>query len=114
MKKLLPMLLLLIVSSQALATQVITINRLETGKSIWPLRDRDEIMLTCEQDGALFAINPSTLMNYPLNDKALNRVKQGLSQGADITQLVADDKNHPGQKMSLKPFITKAQSLCGK
>lgn len=114
MKKSLPSLLLLLISSQALATQVITASRLNTGKDIWPLHDRDEIMLTCEQDGSLFAINPSTLMNYPLNAKAQDRVKHGLSQGGDITPLLQDDKNHPGQKMSLQPLISQAQSLCGK
>lgn len=114
MKKLLPSLLLLLVCGQAFATQVITVNRLDTGKDIWPFRDRDEIMLTCEPDGSLFAINPSTLMNYPLNEKAQIRVKQGLSQGGDITPLLSDDKSHPGRKMSLQPLINKAQSLCGK
>ncbi len=113
MKKLLPALLLVLVSGQALATQVITVSRFEMGKASWPL-NREEIMLTCEKDGSLFAINPSTLMNYPLNDKAASRVKAGLSQGDSIAPLILDDKTHQGQKMSLLPLITRAQSLCNK
>ncbi|GAA0472567.1 MULTISPECIES: DUF2511 domain-containing protein [Tatumella] len=113
MKKIFPSLLLLLLSGQAMATQVITVSRFETGKDHWPL-NREEIMLTCEKDGALFAINPSTLMNYPLNKTAQQKVNAGLAQGSSIAPLVADDKNHPGQKMSLQPLISKAQSLCGK
>lgn len=111
MKKTLSLLLLTLVSGSALAAQVITLSRFETGKDRWPL-NREEIMLTCEKDGSLFAINPSTLMNYPLNNIAQQRVSSGQSLGEAITPLLLDDAVHPGQKMSLAPLIDKAQSLC--
>ena len=111
MKKQLPWLLLAL-TTPVLATQVITVSRFETGKANWPL-NREEIMLTCEKDGALFAINPSTLMNYPLNAKAEQKVSQGLASGESIAPLVLDDKAHSGQKMSLQPLIDKASGLCG-
>lgn len=111
MKKLLPSLLLLLISGQTFASEVITVSRLEVGKQQWPLT-REEIMLSCEKDGALFAINDSTLMQYPLNDKAQQRVDAKQSQGMPISLIQADDKQHPGKKMDLTPIITRAQALC--
>lgn len=66
MKKLFAVLLLAIVSGQSFASEVITVSRREMGKDLWPLT-RGEIMLSCEKNGGLFAINDSTLMQYPLN-----------------------------------------------
>ncbi len=113
MKKLFPTLVLLAISGHALAAEVITVSRLDIGKQQWPLT-REEIMLSCEQDGALFAINDSTLMQYPLNDKAQQRIESKQSQGTSITVIQADDKQHPGQKMALAPLIQRAQALCKK
>jgi hypothetical protein len=113
LKKLIPACVLMALCSQAMAAQIITISRFEIGKDKWPFT-REEVMLTCEKDGALFAINPGTLLQYPLNDIAHARktAGQGTLQSIDI--IVAEDKAHPGQKMSLKPIVDRAQQLCGK
>lgn len=113
LKKLIPACVLMALCSQAMAAQIITISRFEIGKDKWPFT-REEVMLTCEKDGALFAINPGTLLQYPLNDIAYARktAGQGTLQSIDI--IVAEDKAHPGQKMSLKPIVDRAQQLCGK
>lgn len=113
LKKLIPACVLMALCSQAMAAQIITVSRFEIGKDKWPFT-REEVMLTCEKDGALFAINPGTLLQYPLNDKAFARktAGQGTLQSIDI--IVAVDKAHPGQKMSLQPIIDRAQQLCGK
>ncbi|WP_241576076.1 DUF2511 domain-containing protein [Rosenbergiella collisarenosi] len=111
MKKLFAVLLLAIVSGQSFASEVITVSRREMGKDLWPLT-RGEIMLSCEKNGGLFAINDSTLMQYPLNAIAQQDVDKKLSQGQPITLIQADDKQHPGQKMDLTPLITRAHALC--
>ena len=112
MKKLLSVLLLTLVSGQTLASEVITVSRREIGKQQWPLT-REEIMLRCDKDGGLFAINDSTLMQYPLNSVAQQNVDQKKSQGQPITLIQADDPNHPGKKMDLSPLTSRAQALCG-
>ncbi|KTS18615.1 hypothetical protein RSA31_17905 [Pantoea dispersa] len=113
LKKLIPVGLLMALCSQAFAGQIITVSRFEMGKDKWPFT-REEVMLTCEKDGALFAINPSTLLQYPLNDKALARGNAGQGTLQSIDTILAVDKAHPGQKMSLQPIVDRAQQLCGK
>ncbi len=71
-------------------------------------------MLTCEKDGAMFAINPSTLMTYPLNDIADTLFKNKQVKAQPISVIQAEDKAHPGQMMSLQPIIERTQALCGK
>lgn len=112
MKKVIPALLLLTACGNALAAQIITVSRFEIGKEKWAF-NREEVMLTCEKDGSLFAINPSTLMQYPLNDKADARMKAKQVNAQPISVFQIDDKDHPGQKMSLQPFVERAQALCG-
>ncbi|UYU30529.1 YebY family protein [Siccibacter colletis] len=112
MKKTLLALLLTAVSGMALAApQVTTVSRFEIGKDKWAF-NREEVMLSCRPDGALFVINPSTLMQYPLNDKAQQQVASGKTSGQPISILVVDDPARPGHKMSLEPFIERAQALC--
>ena len=113
LKKLIPACVLMALCSQAMAAQIITVSRFEMGKEKWPL-PREEVMLTCEKDGSLFAINPSTLLQYPLNDKALARANAGQGTLQSINTILADDKAHPGQKMSLQPIVDRAQQLCDK
>lgn len=113
LKKAIPALLLLACCHDALAAQIITVSRFEVGKAVWPFT-REEVMLTCEKEGALFAINPSTLMQYPLNDRAAARVQSGQVQVQPITVIQAEDKQHPGQLMSLQPIVERAQALCDK
>ncbi|CAK9884843.1 MAG: hypothetical protein XXXJIFNMEKO3_01235 [Candidatus Erwinia impunctatus] len=95
----------------ASAAQVITVSRFEVGKDKWAF-NREEIMLTCTNEGAIFAINPSTLMQYPLNARAEQQVESGQSKGQSIAVIQSDDPAHPGEKKSLAPFIERASALC--
>lgn len=113
LKKVIPACVLMVLCSQVMAAQIITVSRFEIGKDRWPFT-REEVMLTCERDGALFAINPSTLLQYPLNDKAQARTNAGQGTLQSINTIVAPDKAYPGQKMSLQPIIDRAQQLCDK
>ena len=69
-------------------------------------------MLTCRPGNALYAINPSTLVQYPLNEVAEQQVKAGKTTAQPISVIQIDDPQHRGQKMSLAPFIERAQKLC--
>ena len=104
--------LLLTSSAAALAApQVITVSRFEVGKDKWAF-NREEVMLTCRPGHALYAINPSTLVQYPLNETAEQQVASGKSSGQPISIIQIDDPANPGQKMSLAPFIERADKLC--
>ena len=112
MKKTVLTLLLLACSATAMAApQVITVSRFEVGKDKWAF-NREEVMLTCRPGQALYAINPSTLVQYPLNEVAQQQVKSGKSSGQPISVSQVDDPANPGQKMSLAPFIERASKLC--
>lgn len=112
MKKLLLSLLLLTSAGAALAApQIITVSRFEIGKAQWAF-NREEVMLTCRPGNALYAINPSTLVQYPLNPAAEQEVKEGKTTAQPISVIQIDDPQHPGQKMSLAPFIERAGKLC--
>lgn len=111
LKKAISTLLLLTLAGQAAAAQIITVSRFEIGKDKWPF-NREEVMLTCRPGHALYAINPSTLVQYPLNDTAEQQVASGKSNGQPISIIQIDDPAKPGQKMSLTPFIERADKLC--
>jgi len=112
MKKSILTLLLITCSVSALAApQVITVSRLDVGKEKWAF-NREEVMLTCRPGHALFAINPSTLVQYPLNDAAKQQVAKGENSGQPISTIQVDDPTRPGEKMSLAPFIERAETLC--
>ena len=84
MKKIVLTMLLLASSGAALAApQIITVSRFEVGKESWAF-NREEVMLTCRPGNALYAINPSTLVQYPLNDVAQQQVDSGKSNGQPI------------------------------
>ena len=107
MKKIVLTMLLLASSGAALAApQIITVSRFEVGKESWAF-NREEVM-----GNALYAINPSTLVQYPLNEVAEQQVKAGKTTAQPISVIQIDDPQHPGQKMSLAPFIERAQKLC--
>lgn len=112
MKRIILSVLLLTTSGFALAgPQVITVSRFEIGKDKWAF-NREEVMLTCRPGNALFVINPSTLVQYPLNDVAQKRVDSGQTNAQPIDIILADDPDNAGQKMSLAPFIARAETLC--
>lgn len=113
MKKLLSSLLLTLISANALAaTQLITISKLQYGK-LWAF-NREEVMLTCRPGNLLYVINPSTLMQYPLNDVAQKQVSSGAGNvvAQPLEVILLDDPQRPGQKMSTQPFIDRASQLC--
>lgn len=111
MKKIILSLLLLTASGTALAAQIITVSRFEVGKDKWAF-NREEVMLTCRPGNALYVINPSTLVQYPLNDVAEQQVKAGKTQAQPLAIIQIDDPQQPGVKMSLAPFIERAEKLC--
>ena len=110
-KTVLSLLLLACAGTAAAAPQIITESRFEMGKDNWAF-NREEVMLTCRPGNALFAINPSTLVQYPLNDIAEQQMKDGKTNAQPISVIQIDDPQQPGQKMSLAPFIERAQKLC--
>lgn len=112
MKKMILTLALLASTSTALAAaNVTTVSRFEIGKEEWAF-NREEVMLTCRTGNALFVINPSTLMQYPLNQEAEQQILSGRTSGQPISVILIDSPNHPGEKMSLAPFIERAKTLC--
>ena len=112
MKKIVLTMLLLASSGAALAApQIITVSRFEVGKESWAF-NREEVMLTCRPGNALYAINPSTLVQYPLNEVAEQQVASGKSNGQPVSVIQVDDPANPGQKKSLAPFIERAKKLC--
>ncbi|AGE94254.1 YebY family protein [Citrobacter farmeri] len=112
MKKVILSLLLLTSSGVALAApQVITVSRFEIGKDKWAF-NREEVMLTCRPGNALYVINPSTLVQYPLNDIAQEQVASGKTTAQPLSVIQIDDPAKPGEKMSLAPFIERAEKLC--
>lgn len=112
MKKMILSLLLLTSSGVALAApQVITVSRFEIGKDKWAF-NREEVMLTCRPGNALYVINPSTLVQYPLNDIAQEQVASGKTNAQPLSVIQIDDPAKPGEKMNLAPFIERAEKLC--
>ena len=100
--------LLLTSSAAALAApQVITVSRFEVGKDKWAF-NREEVMLTCRPGNALYVINPSTLVQYPLNDIAQKEVASGKTKAQPISVIQIDDPNNPGEKMSLARLSPKS------
>lgn len=110
-KMLLTLVLLSCAGSSLAASQVITVSRFEMGKDKWAF-NREEVMLSCRTGNALFVINPSTLMQYPINQAAEQQVLSGQTTGQPINTLLVDDPKNPGHKMSLTPFIERARALC--
>lgn len=112
MKKIVLTLLLMASSGAALAApQIITVSRFEIGKEKWAF-NREEVMLTCRAGNALYVINPSTLVQYPLNAAAEQEVKEKKTNAQPLSVIQIDDPQRPGEKMSLAPFIEKAEKLC--
>ena len=98
MKKIVLTMLLLASSGAALAApQIITVSRFEVGKESWAF-NREEVMLTCRPGNALYAINPSTLVQYPLNEVAEQQVKAGKTTAQPISVIQIDDPQHQRQQ----------------
>lgn len=100
-------------STSALANQsVLTVSRFEFGKEKWPF-NREEVTLVCTQDRALFALNPATLVQYPLNEKAVSDMLSGRVRAQPVSKIQRDQPDtDPKKKMSLRPVIERAERLC--
>lgn len=88
---------------------MITVSRFEVGKESWAF-NREEVMLTCRPGNALFAINPSTLVQYPLNDIAEQQMKDGKTNAQPISVIQIDDPQQPGSKRAWRPLLSARRS----
>lgn len=110
MKSVLLGITLLATATGALAAdKLVNITKLEYGKQ-WAFT-KEEVTLQCRSGGALFVLNNSTLMQYPLNDAAEQQVKKG-HQRAAAGRDPAGRPCRTGEKMSMAPFIERAEKLC--
>ncbi len=55
-------------------------------------------MLTCRPGQALYVINPSTLVQYPLNAIAEQQVAEGKTRAQPIAVIQIDNPAKPGEK----------------
>ncbi|KMJ43380.1 YebY family protein [Xenorhabdus khoisanae] len=100
----------LLLSFQGVSSPIQTISKLQFGKQ-WAFT-REEVMLDCRSDGALFVINPSTLMQYPLNGLATKLMKSNKVIATSLDTILLDNPENPNQKMSVEPFQKAASALC--
>ncbi|PVZ82775.1 hypothetical protein C9426_28545 [Serratia sp. S1B] len=102
--------LLVTATGAVAADKLVNVSKLEYGKQ-WAFT-KEEVTLQCRKGGALFVLNNSTLMQYPLNDVAQEQVKIGQQRAQPLAMILLDDSAQPGQKMSVEPFRQRAQQLC--
>lgn len=92
------------------ADRLVNVTKLEYGKQ-WAFT-KEEVTLQCRKGEALFVLNNSTLMQYPLNKVAEEQVKASQQRAQPLKMILLDDPNNPGQKMSVQPFVERAAKLC--
>ncbi|WP_445497861.1 YebY family protein [Photorhabdus sp. SF281] len=112
MKRLFLLLPLFSLSFQNVAAPIETVSKLQFGDK-WAFT-REEVMLDCRANRALFVINPSTLVQYPLNDIATEMMRIGKVNAKSLDIILLNDSKNPAQKMSIEPFQQAALSLCDK
>ncbi|MDR0218242.1 MAG: YebY family protein [Enterobacteriaceae bacterium] len=110
MKRVFCFLSFLLLSFQGIAAPIQTVSKLQFGKQ-WAFT-REEVMLDCRSGGALFVVNPSTLMQYPLNERAAELMKTHQVIATPLSTILLDDPDHKQQKMSVEPFQKAAMALC--
>lgn len=110
MKRFLLMAMLTLFSCNALSAPLSTVSKLQYGDE-WPFT-REEVMLNCRSDGAWFVINPATLVQYPLNDLAMEQMRSGKVIAQLIDVIVLPDPNNAEKKKSLVPIENTFESLC--
>ncbi|MDE9500121.1 YebY family protein, partial [Xenorhabdus bovienii] len=86
-----------LLSFQGIAAPIQTVSKLQFGKQ-WAFT-REEVMLDCRSGGALFVINPSTLMQYPLNDRATQLMKSNKVIATSLETILLDNPEQPAEKM---------------
>lgn len=97
-------------TSALAADKLVNITKFEYGKQ-WAFT-KEEVTLQCRKGEALFVLNNSTLMQYPLNEAAEAQVKAGQQRAQSLDVILLDDANNPGHKMSVQPFRERAEKLC--
>ena len=102
--------LLVTTTGAVAADKLVNITKFEYGKR-WAFT-KEEVTLQCRKGAALFVLNNSTLMQYPLNEVAQEQVKAGQQRAQPLEMILLDDPEHPGQKMNVQPFRERAQKLC--
>ncbi len=112
MKRLFLLLPLFSFSFQSVAAPIETVSKLQFGDK-WAFT-REEVMLDCRANRALFVINPSTLVQYPLNDIATEMMRIGKVNAKSLDIILLNDSKNPAQKMSIELFQQAALALCDK
>ncbi len=70
-------------------------------------------MINCRDGNALWVINPSTLMSYPLNDVAAQQAKEQKIKVTDLSVITLKQTGDAEKGMDLTPIIEAAGALCG-
>ncbi|OBU13604.1 hypothetical protein AYY18_00100 [Morganella psychrotolerans] len=110
MMKALALIPLLLVGA-AQAAPLKTISKFEFGES-WPFT-REEVMINCREGHALWVINPSTLMSYPLNDVAAEQAKAQKMKVTDLSVILLKRPDDTEKYRDIAPVIEAADALCG-
>ena len=72
---------------------------------------QEEVTLQCRSGGALFVLNNSTLMQYPLNDAAEQQVKKGHQRAQPLEVLLLDDPAEPGKNEPGAVYRTRREAV---
>ncbi|TKI08225.1 YebY family protein [Martelella alba] len=100
----------ILLAQSAAAAQMVTVSRFQYGKQ-WAFT-MEELQLLCRPDHSVFALNMNTLVQYPLNDKAVDAMKSGQVKAAPVENILLNDPSRPGKKMRIAPFTERALRLC--
>ncbi|HAE78018.1 MAG TPA: hypothetical protein DCG73_09355 [Morganella sp. (in: Bacteria)] len=101
----------LLLAGAAQAAPLKTISKFQFGEK-WPFT-REEVMINCRDGNALWVINPSTLMSYPLNDVATQQAKEQKIKVTDLSVITLKQPGNPEKEMDLTPVKEAAGALCG-
>lgn len=99
------------ISQSVLAAPPVTVSRHEMGKDVWAF-SREEVMLSCGKEGALFAINPGTLAQYPLNEIGTQQMNNKQVNASPITVIVDKRRSQHDVQRFMDLLIARAQTLC--
>lgn len=103
-------LLLVGTMSAAYSAPLATVSKKQFGQD-WPFI-REEVMLECRNNGALVVINPATLMQYPLNEKATELMEKKEIKAQPIDVLLAPIETTKSVKERIQPLKEAAEKLC--
>ncbi|MBS0925455.1 DUF2511 domain-containing protein [Providencia sp. JGM181] len=96
--------------STAMAAPLASVSKKQFGDD-WPLK-REEVMLECRANGALVVINPSTLMQHPLNGIATAQMEKKEIQAQPIDVLLAPIETTKSVEERVLPLKQAAEKLC--